>query len=810
MSWLQWLVPGLKPPGAGERSEVYLTFDHPWPAWVLILTVLAAVAWVAYLYRRDGPVAPRWAKVMLGTLRVALLVGVVVLVQDPSLSVDRSEVRSSYVCVLVDDSRSMKHEDRYANGVDRQRLADLGFAEDARPKRLQVAQTVLSRDRAGLLRLLAREHRVRLYAVSTAARLLGQAGAVGEVDALVPLVGSLHPVGQQSRLGLGLRTCIEDLRGKTVAGVLILTDGQVTSGDTLAQAGAYARQQGVRVFPVGIGDPSVRTDTQVKLRDVLVDEKVYLGDRVTFYVNLHSRGMKGRRARLRLRRGSGPDPLAEKILTLGPDDQELDATLTLLPRRKGAHEFVVEVLPLRPGSDQPEHAYVGRDSRRRLRVEVIDQPIRVLYVESYPRYEYRYLKSLLRRDKAVNVSCLLLDADSDFPQEGNTPIRYFPTTQDDLKAFDVVLFGDVNPMHFSGDQLSMLAAFVKQGGGLLMIAGPRYAPGAYRNTPLAEVLPVELLPGSPGADAGRLHDQAFRPRLTTEGATSPIFRFSDDPAESRRIWDHLPGFYWYCPTRGPKPGAAVLAEHPTARGPDGPLPIVATQFFGAGRCSFQAVDSTWRWRYRVEDQYFAPYWVQTIRFLARAKLLGQSKQATISTPRDRFTLGQQVRVEVVLMDKALRPKAGQGVTVYAELRDNDRTVLRREVVLKPDRRRPDLFAGVFKPPRPGAYTVWIGTGLDRARSPRTTFTVHPPEGEQEDVPMALAPLRRLARQTDGRYLDVDQAQRCPDLLEGGQQTVLRTERISLWDIEALLWAALALFMLLILTEWIWRKRYRML
>ena len=40
-----------------------------------------------------------------------------------------------------------------------------------------------------------------------------------------------------------------------------------------------------------------------------------------------------------------------------------------------------------------------------------------------------------------------------------------------------------------------------------------------------------------------------------------------------------------------------------------------------GKVWFHATDSTWRWRIGVGDVYFARYWVQTIRYLARGKLM---------------------------------------------------------------------------------------------------------------------------------------------------------------------------------------------
>ena len=57
---------------------------------------------------------------------------------------------------------------------------------------------------------------------------------------------------------------------------------------------------------------------------------------------------------------------------------------------------------------------------------------------------------------------------------------------------------------------------------------------------------------------------------------------------------------------------------------------------------FSAVDDTWRWRFRVGDNGpFGRFWIQTIRFLARSKMLGQ-KQAEVNTDRKKYTRNQAV------------------------------------------------------------------------------------------------------------------------------------------------------------------------
>ncbi len=99
---------------------------------------------------------------------------------------------------------------------------------------------------------------------------------------------------------------------------------------------------------------------------------------------------------------------------------------------------------------------------------------------------------------------------------------------------------------------------------------------------------------------------AFRPELTIEGRSSPIFRFGDDEATSAQIWQNLPELFWYLEAPRKKPAALVLAEHPTQTGTDGKLPIFLYQFVGAGKSMFNAVDDTWRWRLPGRRPLFRP------------------------------------------------------------------------------------------------------------------------------------------------------------------------------------------------------------
>ncbi len=109
----------------------------------------------------------------------------------------------------------------------------------------------------------------------------------------------------------------------------------------------------------------------------------------------------------------------------------------------------------------------------------------------------------------------------------------------------------------------------------------------------------------------------------------------------------------------------VLAEHPTQIGSDGKLPLFLYQFVGSGKTMFGAVDDTWRWRFRGGDPYFDRYWIQTIRFLARTKLIGQ-KQAEIETDRRRYQRNQPIQIRVRFPNPASRRPTGGEVVVQIE------------------------------------------------------------------------------------------------------------------------------------------------
>jgi hypothetical protein len=343
-----------------------------------------------------------------------------------------------------------------------------------------------------------------------------------------------------------------------------------------------------------------------------------------------------------------------------------------------------------------------------------------------------------------------------------------------------------------------------RGGGVVFIAGPKFTPLAFRDTPLAPLFPMDL-------DTVRLPDpdaivrEEFRPRLTALGQASATMQLADSPADNERLWrDSLPKLRWYATAPSVRPGVRVLAEHPTALGDNGrPLPMICLQFVGAGKVLFHATDETHRWRFRVGDAYFARYWIQSIRYLCRAKLLASGRTAELDTDRDEYRRGDVVSLRVRFFDDRLAPQADDGVTLVVQRAAGQR----RSVTLRRNAAERGIFEGTAGQLPDGEYRAWIATPTLAGQPPAKEFTIVAPPGELARTRMDAAELATAAKTSLGKFYRFQDAGDLIDDLPRGRQ--VRIESLPprpIWNAPLLA----GLFVLLIAGEWLLRKRLGLL
>jgi hypothetical protein len=282
-------------------------------------------------------------------------------------------------------------------------------------------------------------------------------------------------------------------------------------------------------------------------------------------------------------------------------------------------------------------------------------------------------------------------------------------------------------------------------------------------------------------------------------------QLADTLAETMTVWRNLPRLYWSVETPDLRPGARVLATDPSRVTPGGQhMPIICTQFVGAGKVVFHATDETYRWSRHVDgERYFARYWVQTLRYLSRSKLLEGGRVAELTCDRREYRRGESVRLRARFVDDRLAPVRDDGVTVVLEREGSKR----RQLTLRRNDISRGIFEGVVANLPEGRYRVWIAVPTLEGRPPSQQFSILAPPGEQAKLEMDVADLQLAAETSQGKFYTVHTARNLGrDLPRGRHVRIESMPPVPIWNSPLLA----GLFVLLLGGEWLLRKRVGLL
>lgn len=463
-------------------------------------------------------------------------------------------------------------------------------------------------------------------------------------------------------------------------------------------------------------------------------------------------------------------------------------SLTFTPREPGEDRYRVEVAP------QPGEA-VEVNNRQDFIARVTADRIRVLYLEQTPRWQYRFLRDAMVRDARLRPQILL--AGSEPVAEPVPPmITAPPATREAFEQLDVVILGDFDPALLTGEQMGWIRDWVRDdGGGFLVLAGTRWTPRAYMDTPLAELFCVEPAENTPPGRPRASDDDLFTLRLTPLGRTHPAIQLADDGAAGAELWSALPGLYWYQPVRKIRPGAAVLAVHEreTLSGGD-PLPLLAVQSYGRGRSFYCGADETWRWRIRQGDRVFYRLWGQVIQYLGGGHMAGG--QQAVSLRADKAAYG---RGESALLTVRMSEATGtESPVVIVESPAGEQARL----TPTPSSAGPRLYEAPLPLATAGLYKAWVD---GHAVEASVILEVQSPRAELQTPAADEALLARIADQTGGEHALLEGIDELLAKLDLSPRAVLRQERIALWDAP---WLAVA-FVMLLGGEWALRRWWQL-
>lgn len=580
----------------------------------------------------------------------------------------------------------------------------------------------------------------------------------------------------QSPIGDALRSILVDHDATTLAGVVLITDGQSNGPTPLSSALTMARRDEVALYPVGLG--SSQPPTNVRVVDLEAPRRVYPGDKFVVAAVLQATGKSPLDVDVELidaldsgereaEGTDGADDVAQSLpggqvlesqrVRLEPDASLSDIRFEIEPQTVGRRQLAVRIV-----APQDDHNRI--DDMQTARYEVVARKLKVLTIAGGPTREYRFVRNLLYRDESVEVDVWLQTGLPGMSQDADALLSAFPETPEKLFEYDAIVMFDPDWSAIDAASLDLLDRFLtQQAGGMVLVAGPVYHPqitadrGDPRTNQIRGFFPVNLATRGPLLGGGRQGGSSAWPlQFTPEASTAEFLWIADTPQQSFELWQDVGSVYDFVGVTSAKPGAKVYAyfSDPTTE-ISGSLPIYfASQFYGAGRVYFQGSGEMWRLR-AAGDQYFDNYYTKLIRWVSEGRLLRDSKRGVLLVDAARAMVGQTVTIRAVLVDDQFQPLNEPFVT--AKLLSPDGRF--RDLRLTPaaDSPRGGTYTGNFVATKSGSYEVQltVGDALDEEVL-RQSVQVRLPTSELERPRRADDELMQLADATRGKYFPMSE------------------------------------------------------
>lgn len=217
-------------------------------------------------------------------------------------------------------------------------------------------------------------------------------------------------------------------------------------------------------------------------------------------------------------------------------------------------------------------------------IDVVREHLRVLLVSGEPHAGERTWRNVLKSDAAVDLVHFTILRPPE--KQDGTPINElsliaFPTRElfeEKISEFDLIIFDryqsrGVLPIVYYDN----LARYVRDGGAVLVAAGPDYAAnGSLYRTPLGPVLPA--------VPTGEIIEEPYRAEISPVGLRHPVTRDLPGAESDPPVWSE-----WFRLVE-----ADAIAGDITMTGPGGrPLLVLAHE--GEGRVAMLLSDHAWLW-----------------------------------------------------------------------------------------------------------------------------------------------------------------------------------------------------------------------
>jgi uncharacterized membrane protein len=730
----------------------HLAFQLLGSRWLFVLFVIAAAAGAYFAYRT---VARDKYAVGLVALRALTFTVLAFIFLRPVLNISTVLPQESYLAVVIDNSESMKIKD------------------DGKVARSEELQKQF--EATNFIKRLNDKFKTRIYRFDSTAERIDRPDQV-------------NFAGKRTRLESATDLLQQELGTVPLSGVVLITDGVDNASKQWTESLSKLEARHIPFYTVGVGSESITHDAEVV--KVSAPRSTLKESSAAVDVSYRSHGFSGRKATMYVRENNVL--LKTEQVTLPPDGEISETTIDLPVKNEGVRLFSFTL-------EAPDDRIPENNTLDAL-VEIKNDHPQILYIEGEPRWEFRYIRRALQDDPNIRLVTLLRSSQNKFYRQGldkeETLAEGFPKKKEDLFAYKGLIFGSIESTFFSQDQLKMVVDFVSnRGGGFMMLGGRNsYSAGHYENSPIADILPVQLAAGDRTPVVGPV-----KMVVTDYGRTHPLMRLAQDAnGNVVKDWGDLPPVNDYNQTLDAKVGGIVLARgQPQQKGGTDPI-LLAYQRYGRGRTMALTTGSTWHWQMGMDfkDQTHEMFWKQTLRWLVS----NSPDPVMITSDKDTYLPGETVRLSADISNKNFERMNNAKVVAKVTTPDG----LSETIPLDWNGSTEGAYQAEFNATGAGVYAVEVeaAQGSENLGTNHSAFQVQDRPVEFYNPAVDTRLLQSVATSTGGKYYPLSKIGDIPDDAQYFDGVSSFIEQKELWDVPFL-------FMLLCLSlggEWLWRKR----
>ncbi len=769
-----------------STSQTVLRLSGEHSAILVVLSAIALGLLMWRLYRREVIGAASSLGSLAALCRSLAVVLVVLTLCAPVLRHETVKRRLGRVIIALDGSASMRMQD-----------AESTSTGSESPTRWQRASDLLLKGERPLLGELAKTHNLELHLLreNGSSRLWWRRDEGRDQSGPMPSSLGEQPDGNLTNLDQPL---VEALGAKDAASTIVLiSDGQHNGGGSPEQLASSLRESAIPIFTLGMGSEVPPPD--LSLLEVVTPEAVFAQEVLRGQLLVQDSLPAQTPARIEIK-AAGKVLWSEDFAATGKGERRVEFSIPVeqIPSPNGVSitDKTLRVLQVAVSlrGVAPNLERTRANNAQEVTLHVLNRKRRVLILDDRPRWETRYLHNHFDRDSRWSANLLLDDGNADPAQ---SPLQKgFPKTREALLDYDLVVLGDVAVNRLGQINAGLIQEWVeKHGGGLILVDGHRQNLAQWLKGPSAALIPVRWASTAPAK-------APLRWKLAASANSQAALSLSTSSSANASLWSSLPPAMW-CAGVEPRAGAQVLAFL-QSEGATPPLPAVVFSQVGAGAVLYLGSDEAWRWRFQVADLHHQRLWMQLASWIASPPFQVEDATLSIGTDRLRYELGERGEIRVKLRDG--RGNLRGDAQPLAHLMHEGRDVA--TLALEPDPTHFGVYRAQTPPLKAGDYQVAVAAAAGATRSPQT-LSLHVAQGgnqEWANLTMNRPLLEAMAVQSGGRFLREEQAGELPLILQALDRREVQVRETILWSS----WWWFGAIMLLLATEWLLRRRLRLI